>query len=93
MLTGRLSQLSEHTLSPWKRSGLDVGIQVLQRMVPAMRQREKGASESEGETQSPLPSGRPKSDRGGPTSALSELLICFTSLLQAEIKDMSRTGA
>lgn len=40
-------------------SGLDVGIQVLQRTVPAMRQREKGASESEGETQSPYPQGGP----------------------------------
>lgn len=43
-------------------------------------------------TQSPSPQGVPSLKRET-ASGLRELLLCFTSLLQAKIRGISRTGA
>lgn len=51
-----------------------------------VKERGKGASQSEERDTKPLPSGSLQSEQGDPASALRELLICFTSSLQAEIE-------
>lgn len=61
-------------------------------MIPAVKEREKGASQSEEIDTKPLPSGSPQSEWGDPPSAVRELLICFTSSLQAEIEGYPEQG-
>lgn len=51
-----------------------------------VKERGKGASQSEERDTKPLPSGSLQSEQGDPASALRERLICFTSSLQAEIE-------
>lgn len=61
-------------------------------MIPVVKEKGKGASQSEERDTKPLPSGSPQSEWGDPASALRELLICFTSSLQAEIEGYREQG-